>query len=591
MVLGVPAAYDAGSDRLTFADHIPGWAEPETLARLRLALRAELVVENDVKLAAVWERGHGAARDADSFALLWVGTGVGLAVDIGGSVYTGATGGAGEIGYMRLGLRPTGPGPLPATFNDLVGAEAVAALAREHGLPADPAAAVAAARQDLTRGMPFLSELARRLAGGLAPIVAVLDPAAARPRRPHQRAGRRGAGAAGHRGDPGHVPVQHPAGGERGAGQPGAPGRPGRRAGSRPHPAVRRRGASGLRARHARSPVTPKSPTRFARLYLHLFVAAACVMPVASYVLATFGWRPGDIGIGTAVVGIAGTLSSPFWGRLDDRTTWAPRAAVLLAAGAAVASGADARPAPARRHLDRTGPVRRGRRSARRPAHHPGARLGSARQPARGGAVVRLARLGGGARAGRDRAHGVAPARRMGARRRGAGHGDRTLLVGPAGAGPADGSGSAPAAGGSRRRRLPVRAVLGVLVVTFPISLTMSTLVQFTAGWAHQELSAGPFLALAPIALSPLLELPGVPARRPAGSRPVSPSWWPPSPVHPVAVATAVLALFPVERQHAGRPAAGRDRLLAAVRRPVAAAGLARCRPVSRPRRRPSARH
>ena len=82
--------------------------------------------------------------------------------------------------------------------------------------------------------------------------------------------------------------------------------------------------------------MTPKSPTRFARLYLHLFVAAACVMPVASYVLATFGWRPADIGIGTAVVGIAGTLSSPFWGRLDDRTTWAPRAAVLLAAGAAV---------------------------------------------------------------------------------------------------------------------------------------------------------------------------------------------------------------------------------------------------------------
>jgi predicted NBD/HSP70 family sugar kinase len=176
VVLGVPAAYDPSSDRLTFADHIPGWAEEETLARLRLALRAELVVENDVKLAAVWERGHGAARDADSFALLWIGTGVGLAVDIGGSVYTGATGGAGEIGYMRLGLRPIGPGPLPATFNDLVGAEAVAALAREHGLPADPAAAVAAARRDLTRGMPFLSELARRLAGGLGPIVAVLDP-------------------------------------------------------------------------------------------------------------------------------------------------------------------------------------------------------------------------------------------------------------------------------------------------------------------------------------------------------------------------------------------------------------------------------
>ena len=176
VVLGVPAAYDRNTDRLTFADHIPGWAEEETLARLRLALRAELVVENDVELAAVWERGHGAARDVHSFALVWVGTGVGLAVDFGGAIYTGATGGAGEIGYMRLGLRPAATDPLPATFNDLVGAEAIEALAREFGLPSNPAAAVAAARHDLARGMPFLSELARRLAGGLAPIVAVLDP-------------------------------------------------------------------------------------------------------------------------------------------------------------------------------------------------------------------------------------------------------------------------------------------------------------------------------------------------------------------------------------------------------------------------------
>ena len=176
VVLGVPAAYDTAGDRLTFADHIPGWAAPQTLARLRAALRTELVIENDVTLAAVWERGHGAARDVPAFALLWAGTGLGLAVDFNGSIYTGATGGAGEIGYMRLGLRSTTDGTLPATFHDLVGTEAVEQLAREHGLPTAPGAAVAAARADLSRGMPFLSELARRLAGGLAPIVAVLDP-------------------------------------------------------------------------------------------------------------------------------------------------------------------------------------------------------------------------------------------------------------------------------------------------------------------------------------------------------------------------------------------------------------------------------
>ena len=176
VVVGVSGAYDAEHDRLAYADHIPGWADPQTLPRLRVALRCELVVENDVKLAAVWERGQGAAQEVPSFALLWAGTGLGLAIDLGGTLHTGATGSAGEIGYMRLGLRPTDDGALPATFHDLVGIEAVAALAREHDLPTAPGAAVAAARQDLARGMPFLSELARRLAGGLAPIVAVLDP-------------------------------------------------------------------------------------------------------------------------------------------------------------------------------------------------------------------------------------------------------------------------------------------------------------------------------------------------------------------------------------------------------------------------------
>lgn len=176
VVLGVPAAYDPATDRFAFADHIPGWAAPQTLRRLRAALRCELLVENDVKLAAVWERHHGAAQDMSSFALLWVGTGLGLAVDLGGSVYTGATGGAGEIGYMRLGVRPVDDTDPPPTFHEMAGLEAVTALANSHRLPEQPGAAVATARQDLARGMPFLSELARRLAGGLAPIVAVLDP-------------------------------------------------------------------------------------------------------------------------------------------------------------------------------------------------------------------------------------------------------------------------------------------------------------------------------------------------------------------------------------------------------------------------------
>ena len=55
-----------------------------------------------MKLAAIAERHRGVAAGADSFALLWLGYGIGLATDLGGVLLRGARGGAGEIGYLPL---------------------------------------------------------------------------------------------------------------------------------------------------------------------------------------------------------------------------------------------------------------------------------------------------------------------------------------------------------------------------------------------------------------------------------------------------------------------------------------------------------
>jgi MFS family permease len=89
--------------------------------------------------------------------------------------------------------------------------------------------------------------------------------------------------------------------------------------------------------------------------------------------------------------------------------------------------------------------------------------------------------------------------------------------------------------------RLPVRSVLALTVST---PIVMSALIQFTAGWAHQELSAGPFLALAPIALSAALELPAFPwVDRLARGR--SPLALAALAGPPLAVSTGLLALAP----------------------------------------------
>lgn len=58
------------------------------------------VVENDVKAAAMGELKYGAGKGYDSAFVLTVGTGIGGCLIIDGKIHRGASGHAGEIGYM-----------------------------------------------------------------------------------------------------------------------------------------------------------------------------------------------------------------------------------------------------------------------------------------------------------------------------------------------------------------------------------------------------------------------------------------------------------------------------------------------------------
>jgi len=169
--LGVPGSYDPTTDAIHHVD-VPGLGRAGLVSRLRRRLGATVEVDNDVNLAAIAERRHGVARGADAFALLWIDYGLGLAIDLGGTLLRGSRGGAGEIGYMPLGL----PGArtllrdAPDLHSVLAG-PAVVALAAQHGVRAtDPAAAVKAG------GAAFLAALAQRVAIAAATVVAVLDP-------------------------------------------------------------------------------------------------------------------------------------------------------------------------------------------------------------------------------------------------------------------------------------------------------------------------------------------------------------------------------------------------------------------------------
>ena len=199
-VIGIGGAIDPNSGRLGFARHLPGWHEPDLLARLRTELTPSGVsnprvdVENDVNLAAVAEQAVGAAAPggpddphpgARDFVVLWIAEGIGAAVVIDGRLHRGATGGAGEVGYMPVPgaplVRSIGRGTTGG-FQALAGGPAVLRLARLHGFTgAEPHTAVGRAVEAITQSdaqaaRRLLTELADRLATGLAPIVAVLDP-------------------------------------------------------------------------------------------------------------------------------------------------------------------------------------------------------------------------------------------------------------------------------------------------------------------------------------------------------------------------------------------------------------------------------
>ncbi|MGW1812977.1 ROK family transcriptional regulator [Streptomyces sp. NPDC002125] len=172
VVIGTPGAIDPHTGQLRYAPHLPGWHSRTLLADLAEVVGRPVVIENDVNLAAIAEQYEGAAQDHDHFVLAYVDEGVGAAIVLGGTLLRGATGGAGEIGYMPLPGAPLARGGAAdwagadagGGFQSQVSGPAVRALAG--GRPLDEALADASVR----------AEVARRLATGLASVVAVVDP-------------------------------------------------------------------------------------------------------------------------------------------------------------------------------------------------------------------------------------------------------------------------------------------------------------------------------------------------------------------------------------------------------------------------------
>ena len=99
--LGVPGPIES-SGAVGSVTILPGWAGVNPREELARRFGRPVYVDNDANLGALGEVTWGAARGMTEAAYIKLATGVGAGILVGGRVYRGVSGTAGEIGHITL---------------------------------------------------------------------------------------------------------------------------------------------------------------------------------------------------------------------------------------------------------------------------------------------------------------------------------------------------------------------------------------------------------------------------------------------------------------------------------------------------------
>ena len=144
--VAAPGPIDSRAGLVTSPPNLPGWHDVPLAELIQAELGLPTALENDANAAALAEHRFGAGRGADNMIYVTASTGIGGGFILDGRLYTGATGGAAEVGHMTI--LPQGPLCGCGNRGCLEALASGTAIARE-------------ARERMIRGVPtIIAELA-----------------------------------------------------------------------------------------------------------------------------------------------------------------------------------------------------------------------------------------------------------------------------------------------------------------------------------------------------------------------------------------------------------------------------------------------
>jgi glucokinase len=100
--IGVPGIIDMQTGMLRKSANLPGFEDYPVRAEIERRLGTRVVLENDANVAALGEQWLGAARGVPNMAVVTLGTGIGGGIVLGGKIWHGMHGMAGEFGHVTI---------------------------------------------------------------------------------------------------------------------------------------------------------------------------------------------------------------------------------------------------------------------------------------------------------------------------------------------------------------------------------------------------------------------------------------------------------------------------------------------------------